>query len=130
LNFSTPQYQKRDLLMDFENRDGFPLHKHARFAWLGSFFESLNMSFAQNCLIVSNGSSYCSNFNNQIAFLVNGKANDQFEHYIPKDGDTMLISYDNNDDLHKQLDGLNSTKILTFLCQISFPYFYSDMIID
>jgi len=27
--------------MDFENRDGFPLHKHARFAWLKSFFESL-----------------------------------------------------------------------------------------
>lgn len=65
-----------------------------------------------------------------IAILVNGKANDQFEHYIPKDGDTILISYDNNDDLHKQLDSLNSTKILTFLCQISFPYFYSDMIID
>ena len=63
-------------------------------------------------------------------FLVNGKANDQFEHYIPKDGDTILISYDNNDDLHKQLDGLNSTKILTFFCQISFPYFYSDVIID
>ena len=63
-------------------------------------------------------------------FLVNGKANDQFEHYIPKDGDTILISYDNNDDLHKQLDSLNSTKILTFFCQISFPYFYSDVIID
>jgi hypothetical protein len=101
--------------MDFENRDGFPLHKHARFAWLGSFFESLNMSFAQNCLIVSNGSSYCSNFNNQIAFLVNGKANDQFEHYIPKDGDTILISYDNNDDLHKQLDSLNSKDIDVFM---------------
>jgi hypothetical protein len=43
-------------------------------------------------------------------FLVNGKANDQFKHYIPKDGDTILISYDNNDDLHKQLDSLNSTK--------------------
>jgi hypothetical protein len=68
----------------------------------------LNMSFAQNCLIVSNESSYCSNFNNQIAFLVNGKANDQFEHYIPKDGYTTLISYDNNDDLPKQLDSLNS----------------------
>jgi hypothetical protein len=66
----------------------------------------------------------------RLHFLVNGKANDQFEHYIPKDGDTILISYDNNDDLHKQLDSLNSTKILTFLCQISFPYFYSDMIID
>jgi hypothetical protein len=96
--------------MDFENRDGFPLHKHARFAWLGSFFESLNMSFAQNCLIVSNGSSYCSNSTIRSHFLVNGKANDQFEHYIPKDGDTILISYDNNDDLHKQLDSLNSTK--------------------
>ena len=72
--------------MDFENRDGFPLHKHARFAWLQSFFESLNMSFAQNCLIVSNGSSYCSNFEqSDRIFALNGKANDQFEHYIPKD---------------------------------------------
>jgi hypothetical protein len=82
--------------MDFENRDGFPLHKHAIFAWLGSFFESVSMSFAQNCLTLNNASSYCSNFNNQIAFLVNGKANDQFEQYIPKDGDRILISYDNN----------------------------------
>jgi len=46
----------------------------------------------------------------RLHFLVNGKANDQFEHYISKDGDTILISYDNNDDLHKQLDSLNSTK--------------------
>jgi hypothetical protein len=113
LNFSTPKYQKRDLLMDFENGDGFTLHKHARFAWLGPFFESLNMSFAQNCLTLSYGSSYCSNFNNQIAFLVNGKANDQFEHYIPKDGDRILISYGNNGDLHNQLDRLNSTKIFS-----------------
>jgi hypothetical protein len=43
-------------------------------------------------------------------FLVNGKANDQFEHYIPKDGDTILISYDNNDDLHKQLTSQPTTE--------------------
>ncbi len=98
LNFSNPQYQKQDLLMDFENGDGFTLHKHARFAWLGSFFESLKMSFAQNCLTLNNGSSYCSNFNNQVDFLVNGKANDQFEHYVPKDGDRILISYGNSND--------------------------------
>jgi hypothetical protein len=66
----------------------------------------------------------------QMAFLVNGKANDQFEHYFPKDGDRILIIYGDNGNLHNQLDRLNSTKILTFLCQISFPYFYSDMIID
>jgi len=67
LNFSTPQYQKRDLLMDFENRDSLTLQAcKICMAWI--FFESLNMSFAQNCLIVSNGSSYCSNFNTHRIF--------------------------------------------------------------
>jgi hypothetical protein len=49
--------------MDFENGDGFTLHKHTIFAWFGPVYESSNMSFAQNWLIVSNGSSYRSNFN-------------------------------------------------------------------
>jgi hypothetical protein len=112
LDFSNSKYQKRDLLMDFENGDGFTLHKHARFGWLGPFFESLNMSLAQNCLTISNGSSYCSNFNNQIVFLVNGKANDQFEHYVPKDGDRILISYGSADKVNNQLRSLKTVKIL------------------
>jgi hypothetical protein len=98
--------------MDFENGDDFTLHKHARFASLGPFFESLNMSFSQNCLTLNNGSSYCSNFNNQIVFLVNGKPNDQFEHYVPKDGDRILISYGSPDKINSQLQSLKTVKIL------------------
>lgn len=51
------------------------------------------MSLDNNCLQIANGTSYCSNFDNQIVFLVNGMANGEFQHYTPKDGDKILISY-------------------------------------
>ncbi|HJT46942.1 MAG TPA: hypothetical protein VJ729_02080 [Nitrososphaeraceae archaeon] len=111
LDFSSPKYQNLDLLMHFENNSGFILHKHARFAWLGPFFESLNMTFAQNCLTLDNDSSYCSNFNNQISFWVNGKLNDKFEHYSPNDRDRILITYGNKKDIQNQLHRLNSINI-------------------
>jgi hypothetical protein len=113
LNFSNPKYQNSDLLMDFENGNGYILHKHASFAWLGAFFESLNMSLARNCLTLNNRSSYCSNFDNQIMFLVNGKTNNQFEHYSPNDGDRILISYGNRNDIASQLAYLNSIRMFT-----------------
>ncbi len=61
LNFSGSKYQTKDLLMHFEGGDGFTLHKHSRNAWLGPFFESLGMKFADDCLTLDNGSSYCTN---------------------------------------------------------------------
>jgi len=84
-DFSAQRYQDQDLRIHFENGDGFTVHKHDRSSWLGPFLESLNMTFANNCLTLANGSSYCSNFDNQIRFFVNGASNSDFQHYSPRD---------------------------------------------
>ena len=110
-DFSAQKYQDQDLRIHFENGDGFTLHKHDRSSWLGPFLESLNMTLADNCLTLTNGSSYCSNFDNQIRFLVNGVPNNDFQHYTPRDGDRILISYGKDSDVEAQLDQLNAIPI-------------------
>jgi len=111
VDFSDKKYQNQDMLTHFENGDGVTLHNHSRKAWLGMFLQTLNMTFAKNCLIMDNGSSYCSDFDNQISFVVNGKQNSQFQHYIPKDGDRILISYGKPEKIKTEIDVLNSTAI-------------------
>jgi hypothetical protein len=110
-DFSAQKYQDQDLRIHFENGDGFTLHKHDRSSWLGPFLESLNMTLANNCLTVANGSSYCGNFDNQIRFFVNGASNSDFQHYSPRDEDRILISYGKDSDVEAQLDQLNATPI-------------------
>ncbi|HZS74740.1 MAG TPA: hypothetical protein VFA69_09600 [Candidatus Nitrosotalea sp.] len=107
LNFSFSKYQNRDMLMHFENGDGFTLHKHSKSAWLGPFFESLNMSLGKNCLVM-NSLSYCSNFENQLMFFVNGTENNQFEHYVPRNGDRILVSYGKPEETHIEQNILDS----------------------
>lgn len=111
VDFSGNEYQNKDLLTHFENGDGVTLHNHSRKAWLGMFLQTVNMTLANNCLTLDNGSSYCSDFDNQISFVVNGKANSQFQHYVPKDGDRILISYGNPDKIDAEIGILNSTTI-------------------
>ena len=106
-DFSAQKYQDQDLRMHFENGDGFTLHKHDRSSWLGPFLQSLNMTLANNCLTLANGSSYCSDFDNQIRFFVNGVPNNDFQHYSPRDNDRILISYGKDIDVEAQLDQLN-----------------------
>ena len=107
LNFSFSKYQNRDMLMHFENGDGFTLHKHSRSTWLGPFFESLNMSLGKNCLVM-NSLSYCSNFENQLMFFVNGTENNQFEHYVPRNGDRILVSYGKPEEIRIEQNILDS----------------------
>lgn len=101
--------------MHFEGGDGFTIHKHAKKSWLGPFFEGLNIAFAQNCLVMKdNGSSYCSNFHKQISLFVNGELNNVFQHYVPKDGDKILLSYGGNaNQIDKQQRLLNSVPIVS-----------------
>lgn len=111
VDFSDKKYQNQDILTHFENGDGVTLHNHSRKAWLGMFLQTLNMTLAKNCLTLDNGSSYCSDFDNQISFVVNGKQNSQFQHYIPKDGDRILISYGKPEQIKTEIGVLNSTSI-------------------
>ncbi|HJT10241.1 MAG TPA: hypothetical protein VJ771_05600 [Candidatus Nitrosotalea sp.] len=108
LNFSSSKYQNRDMLMHFEGGDGFTLHKHFRYAWLGSFFESLNMSLGENCLVINNGSSYCSNLESQVMFFVNGTKSNKFEHYVPGSGDRILVIYGIPDEIRIEQNILDS----------------------
>lgn len=111
LDFSNEKYQNQDLLTHFENGSGVIFHNHSRVAWLGTFLETLNMTLAKNCLTLDNGSSYCSDFDNQVSFVVNGKQNTQFQHYVPKDGDRILISYGKAEQTKSELDILNSVAL-------------------
>jgi hypothetical protein len=112
LDFSSPRYQNQDLLMHFENGDGFTLHKHDKRSWLGYLLASLNMTLADNCLSLATGLSYCSNFDSQIRFYVNNIPNSEYQHYLPRDGDRILISYGNAAEVDGQLDQLNSIPIV------------------
>ncbi|TBR08562.1 MAG: hypothetical protein EPO62_06695 [Candidatus Nitrosotenuis sp.] len=111
VDFSNEKYQDQDILTHFENGDGVTLHNHSRKAWLGMFFQTLNMTLAKNCLTLNNGSSYCSDFDNQVSFLVNGRQNSQFQHYVPKDGDRILLRYGNPEKIKTELDILNAMEI-------------------
>lgn len=111
LNFTAQKYQNRDMLMHFENGDGFTLHKHSRNAWLEPFLESLNMKLANDCITLDNDSSYCTNFNNQVSFEVNGEPNKLFEHYTPRDGDKILVSYGKANELVAEQIFLDSVKV-------------------
>lgn len=109
VDFFDPRYQNQDMMTHFENGDGVTLHNHSRKAWLGMFLQTLNMTLAGNCLTLNNGTSYCSDFESQISFVVNGKQNPQFQHYVPKDGDRILISYGKPESIKGEIDILNST---------------------
>lgn len=111
IDFSDTKYQNQDLLIHLENGDEITLHNHSKSAYLGMFFKSLNVTFAKNCLILNNGSSYCSDFVNQISFVVNGKPDPQFQHYIPNDGDRILVSYGKPEQIKLEQDILNAAII-------------------
>ena len=93
LDLSLPQYQNKSIAISLENNSGSILHIHDRDAWMGLFLESIGMSLDNNCLRLSNGTSYCSSLDSQIIFMVDGMVNGEFQHYTPKDGDKLLINY-------------------------------------
>ncbi|WP_337861808.1 hypothetical protein [Nitrososphaera sp.] len=93
LDFSKPEYQNKSIRIHLEDNDGSTLHIHDRSTRIEVFFESVGMSLDNNCLQIQDGTSYCSNFDNQIIFSVNGMANAGFQYYIPANGDTIVVSY-------------------------------------
>lgn len=62
------------------------------------FFESLNMKFDSNCFELES-KQFCNNENNKLRFFVTGVENDQFENYVPKNLDKILISYGGKDEI-------------------------------
>ncbi len=74
-------------------KTGDVLHMHATGIPLWVFFESVGMAFNRECLELSAAEKYCNTAEKTVKFFVNGKPDSEFEKYVFKDGDKLLISY-------------------------------------
>ncbi|MBI2207938.1 hypothetical protein HYU50_00415 [Candidatus Woesearchaeota archaeon] len=89
-------------------KTGDILHMHATGVPLWIFFESVEMDFNKDCITLENKEKFCNDGNKKLKFFVNGKENNEFENYVFKDLDRILISYGNESqqELQKQLNSI------------------------
>ncbi|MBI1972607.1 hypothetical protein HYS50_01225 [Candidatus Woesearchaeota archaeon] len=89
-------------------KTGDVLHMHATGVPLWIFFESLRMKFDKNCLVLETGEKFCSNEQKTLKFYVNGIPNEEWENYVFKDGEKILISYgsEQQQELQEQVDSI------------------------
>lgn len=112
LDLSQAKYQStedKELDPDIHLHDGNGdvVHKHRQGVTLGDLFTSLKIQFNKDCLELDTGVKYCTDETNSLKFMVNGKANDQFDKYIFTDLDKILISFGpKTDSLEAQLRSL------------------------
>jgi len=112
VNFSKPEYDVANPFIHLHLRNwmgNHVIHIESREVNLGDFFLSLGMPFDRDCFVVDN-KDYCSNETHTLKFYVNGKKNDKFEKYLPKDLDRILISYGNEteEQINNQINSVTS----------------------
>lgn len=84
---------------------GDALHMHATGVPLWIFFKSVGMEFNKDCLLLSDGQKFCNDGTNTLKFYVNGKPNSEWENYVFKNLDKILISY-GSEDVSQQLNSI------------------------
>lgn len=89
-------------------KTGDVLHMHATGVPLWLFFRSVGMDFNKDCLILLNGENFCNNGQNTLKFYVNSKPNSQWENYVFKDLDKIIISYGTESNLTQQLNSVTN----------------------
>jgi len=92
LDFSQRKYQLASSFIHFEEGIGDVIHTHATGLTVGHMLKSLGMDFNNNCLIVE-GKNYCNEDNKKLKFYANGQLNNQFDNYIIRNLDKILVSY-------------------------------------
>ena len=93
-DFSHSFYQNKDNSIRFEDGNGRTIHKYAEYASIGKLFDSLGMSFTNDCLIFSDGKSFCNNEDYRFTFYVNGQTHYLLSQYVFEDGDRIKIIYE------------------------------------
>lgn len=101
VDFSLAKYQSTDekeLNPDIHVHDGNGdvIHIHKSGVTLSDFFTSLKISLTSNCYIDDLKKEFCTDGTQKLQIFVNGQPNTQFEKYIPKDVDRILITYGND----------------------------------
>ena len=86
-------------------KTGDILHMHATGIPLWIFFKSIEMDFNKDCINLENKGKFCSEGNKKLKFFVNGKESSEFENYVFKDLDKILISYgdENEQEIKNQM---------------------------
>ena len=104
IDFSQKKYQLAARLIHFEDGVGDVVHTHATSLTIGHLLKSLGMEFNNNC-IVFDGKNYCNENNKKLKFYVNGQPSNEFDNYVIRNLDKILVSYGNGDDseIQKQL---------------------------
>ncbi len=97
-DFTPEKYQSSDtnpLDPDAHLHDGVGhvTHKHRTGITLNYFFETIGMTFDDQCFITDDGTQYCNTSEKKMKMYVNGKLNEQFEKYEFSDLDKILITY-------------------------------------
>ena len=81
---------------------------HTKDTSLLIFFDSIGFKFNKTCL-ETDSQSLCNNQDNNIKFYVNNQSNNEFENYVFKDSDKILISYGSvNEDIQEQLESITN----------------------
>lgn len=108
VNFSQPQYQLRHANAHVEAGDGDVLHMHAAHVTMGAFLETLGMRFNSTCFVLDTGQSFCNGDGKTLKFYVNGQPNAQFDGYVLRHLDRILVSYgdETETELQQQLDSI------------------------
>ena len=109
VDFSQSKYQLTTSYLHFEEGIGDVIHLHATGLTMGHLFKAVGMDFDKNCLVVE-GTSLCSNDRATLKFYVNTESNNEFEKYIIKDLDKILVSYgnENESEIQKQLSSITN----------------------
>ena len=91
-------------------KTGDILHMHATGVPLWIFFESIGMDFNRDCIILENKEKFCNDGNKKLKFSVNGKESNEFENYVFKKLDKILISYgnDSEEEIKNQLASITN----------------------
>ena len=110
VDFSIPKYQVNPNRqhVHMEGGDGDVVHLHATGIKTGFFFSTLGIAFNSTCIAMDTGRAYCNNANNTLKFYVNNEPNSEFEMYMMKSLDNVLVSYGNEANLTSQLESVTT----------------------
>ena len=120
VNFGLPQFQITSKYIHFENNNPYLVHKHATSVPLEMLFASFEMKITQECIIFHLGKSvdiktgkYCTDQDQSLTFYVNGEEYySDISQYEIEHNDRILISFGDAESISKQLEYLESLKIL------------------
>ena len=114
IDFSHPQFQIQSKYIHFENDNPYLIHKHATDVPLDMLFASFGLKITSDCIELgyeSGASQYCTDKDNSITFLVNGKSNSNINLYEIRHNDRILISFGNSELVSEQLEYLEELEI-------------------